>query len=208
MFTERKTFSSSFAGLGHAGARDRDHLLERRAVERRRDLGGRGVHAADHLGDGLGGRSPSRPGSSRSGEKASRKSSPAAQAASARGSAAPRRRWCPGRSSTRARRAGRGRSRLAICSAVEWMYELSGSRCRPSGVGHADHDRVALGQPVEVGGGAEPPARDRRGDPLRPDVLDVRLAPRESASTLAGSTSKPITRNPASRNTSASGSPT
>ena len=84
---------------------------------------------------------------------------------------------------------------------------MSGSRCWPSGVGTqmtmasqlaqpskwwcapsgvaADGDGVALAQAVEVGGGVEPPALHRLGDPLRADVLDVRLALR-SASTLRG----------------------
>jgi len=40
------------------------------------------------------------------------------------------------------------RSRFAISRAVEWMYELSGSRCGPSGVGTqmriASHARSSL----------------------------------------------------------------
>ena len=40
----------------------------------------------------------------------------------------------------------------------------------------ADDDRVALAEPIKVGGGGELAASNRRGDALGPDMLDVRLA--------------------------------
>ena len=126
-----------------------------------------GVHAADDLRDGAGREVAALPGSSRSGENASRKSAGQVEPAPLAGSGAPPVGRARGRWSTRARRAARGGAAARSPCAVLWMYELSGSRCGPSGVGTQMTMASHAARPVEVGRSPRS-GRSRRRAPRAP----------------------------------------
>ena len=131
-------------GLGDPARRDRDHLVERGAVERRGGLGGRrrrrrrppsgwsscvkSLRCPDP-------RAPAR--------RRARSPSAAAAARSPRGWPAPPRRWCRDTSWTRARRAGPCRSRFAISRAGRVDVRVVGLAVAAERRRDADHDRVA-----------------------------------------------------------------
>ena len=151
--------------------------------------------------------SRSLPGSTRSGEKARWKSSPASRPESPRGSAARPRASCPGRSSTRARRAG-------PCAAAARCRATAASRSR----GRA---RAASRAASAARSGSRPRSRARRSRSSprtararraaaasRDGTSSMWLSPRLIASTTRRSTSTSSTSLPASANTCASGRPT
>ena len=72
---------------------------------------------------------------------------------------------------------------------------------------HADVDRVEVADDGEVGRGDEPPGSHRLRDLLVPDVDDVGAAGADGARPSAASRSMPVTWKPARANSSASGKP-
>ncbi len=94
-----------------------------------------------------------------------------------------------------------------MARAVPWMKELSGSRCSPSGVGTQMMMASQARRPSKSVVALSRPAFTASATRSAPMCLMYDW-PREMASTFFGSTSKPVTLNPASAKTSPSGSPT
>ncbi len=206
MFTERKMFSRSLADSATRALDTGTTRSSAAPYSAAAACGRRRVRAAHDLGDGAGGVVLA-PGSSRSGEKARKKSLGVSSPLRSQdlehlalGGAGVGGRFqhhqLPGPEPLRdARVRSRG------------CRSMSGSRCGPSGVGTqmtmAWHSRRSPRSVVAMKRSFRRAAATRSGPMCR--MYD---SPRVSAATLAGSRSKPMTGNPASQKTSASGSPT
>ena len=201
-------FSSSFVSSAASGDETRWIGVDRAAVERRGRLGRGLVDAADDLRHVFVVWSV-RPGSTRSGEKARWKSTPASRPEpSLEDRQHARRASCPGTSSTRARRDDPRGAACAICAAAPRTIERSGSRWLRERRRQRDQDRVGVAQLVVVGRRAQAALVDERRELSRRDVLDVALARGSAARRARRSTSTSSTERPASANTCASGTPT